>query len=410
MPSYSYTARTFSGQLHTGQLDAADERKLAQALRREGYVLISARPVASAAKKSGRARFQRLFSWLKGVPLAEKMMLTRNLKVMIAGGLSLPRALTILANQTKSKRLQKALSQSAAEITRGKGFAESLMQHPAVFSEFFCSMIRVGEEAGTLEDVLEVLTRHMEREHELRARIKGAMVYPAVILCAMILIGAVMLIVVVPKLAATFEELGVELPLTTRIVIGLGTFLATFWYFIPFLLLAAWVAFRAAVKTSYGKHIADTILLKIPIISPIVKKTYTAYTIRTLGSLIEAGVPIVNGLEVVSGSLTNIHYKRAMAHAAERVKKGAKLAEALKPYEATIYPSLVVQMIAVGEETGETSSMLSRLADFFEEEVGRATKNLSAVIEPALMLVIGAVVGFFAVSMVQPMYSMMQAF
>jgi len=223
----------------------------------------------------------------------------------------------------------------------------------------------------------------------------------------MIGIGVLMLIIVVPKLAEVFSELNVELPFTTRVVIGVGEFLGKFWYFIPFGFLVLIFLLKIFSKTKVGKFIFSTIFLKIPIVSPIVKKINSAHTVRTLSSLIAAGVPIVRSLEIVSGSLGNIYYKKALTEAAEKVKKGAKLAEVLKKYK-DIYPNLVFQMIEVGEETGETSNILKKLAEFYEEEVANATQNLSAVIEPVLMLIIGAVVGFFAISMIQPIYSMMQ--
>ena len=269
-------------------------------------------------------------------------------------------------------------------------------------------MVRVGEESGTLEDVLQVLSRQMEREYELKSKIKGAMIYPAIIICAMLGIGILMLVMVVPQLAETFEELGIELPLTTQIVIGLAAFLTQKWYLAIIILFVLVFLFWRLMKIKSGKKIIDALLLKIPIISPIVRKTNSAYTARTLSSLITAGVPIVKSLEITSGTLGNIYYKSALATAAEKVRKGEKISEALKPYE-NIYPSIVIQMVAVGEETGETSNVLLQLADFFEEEISNATKNLTAVIEPVIMIIIGAAIGFFAVSMIQPMYSMLGA-
>jgi len=224
----------------------------------------------------------------------------------------------------------------------------------------------------------------------------------------MIGIGILMLIVVVPQLALTFKELNIELPPTTRLVIFLGTFMAEKWYLMILIVLGILLLLRVASRTKTGKILIDNITLKIPIISGIVKKTNSAQTTRTLGSLITAGVPIVRSLEIVSGALSNIYFKTAVAAAAEKVKKGEKLFVALSPYQ-NIFPSVVLQMIEVGEETGETSSILAKLADFFEEEVGNATKNLSAVIEPALMLIVGGIVGFFAISMIQPIYSMLGA-
>ena len=404
MPRYFYIAKSLKGEEKTGTAEAKSERELARTLRKSGLVLIR----AELEEKAKKRKLEISLPFFGGVSLTEKMMFTRNLQVMISAGLPLPRALTTLANQAKNKSFKKALLDIREEIVKGRSFSESLAKYPNIFSELFQSMVRVGEEAGTLEEVLKILTAQMERENELRSKIKGAMIYPAVIICAMIGIGILMLIMVVPKLAETFAELNIELPLTTKIVIGLASFLITKWYLVIIILFILIFLFWQAIKTEKGKRIIDKFTLKTPIMAPIVRKTNSAHTVRILSSLITAGVPIVRALEITSGTLGNIYYKSAMIVATEKVRKGEKLSEALKPYE-NIYPSLVIQMLAVGEETGETSSILAKLADFFEEEVTNATKNLVAVIEPVLMIIIGAAVGFFAISMIQPMYSMLGA-
>lgn len=327
---------------------------------------------------------------------------------MIASGLPLPRSLKILSEQTKNQKFKEAIRDVSEQITKGESFSKALSLHPDIFSELFQNMVKVGEEAGTLEEVLKVLTEQMERENEMKSKIIGAMIYPAVIIAAMIGIGILMLIMVVPKLAETFKELNIELPPTTKFVMFLGTFLAEKWYLFILIVIVFLILFRILLRTKFGKNLIDGLVLKLPIVSPIIKKTNSASTTRTLSSLIVAGVPIVRALEIISRTLGNVYFRKAMAEAAEKVKKGGKLFEALKPYQ-NLYPLLVIQMIEIGEETGETSTILSKLADFFEEEVTNTTKNMTAIIEPILMLFIGGVVGFFAISMVQPMYSMLQA-
>lgn len=403
MPEYFYTAKSFKGEAKSGILSAKDKSELARILHQEGYFLISASLEETKIKKR---KLSLSIPFLGGVSLAEKMFFTRNLEVMVGAGISLPRAIIVLNSQSKSKKFKTALLDISEEITRGKNFSDSLKKYPNIFSELFQNMVKVGEETGTLEEALKTLTQQMEKEHELRSKIKGAMIYPAVIICAMIGIGILMLIMVVPNLAKTFEELNIELPLTTKLVISLGTFLAQKWFFAILIVIAFFFLLRLILKTKTGKRAIDKLVLKIPIISSIVKKTNSAYTARSLGSLFSSGVPIARALEVVSRALGNIYFQEAISDAAEKVRKGIKLSEALRPYE-NIYPTIVIQMIEVGEETGETSDILKRLADFFEEEVSNSTKNLSAVIEPVLMLIIGGAVGFFAISMIQPIYSIM---
>jgi type IV pilus assembly protein PilC len=403
MPKYFYTAKSFSGEGRTGILEARDEHQLASILRQEGYILISAN-----LEEAGKKKFEFSLPFFGGVSLTEKAMFTRNLRIMVAAGISLPRSLETLASQSKNKKFRKTLIDITEEITKGKSFSDSLADHSDIFSELFISMVKIGEEAGTLEDVLNVLTNQMERERELRSRIQGAMIYPAVIISAMIGIGVLMLIVVIPKLAQTFQELNVELPPTTRFVIALGNFLAKKWFLVLLIGLFLAVLLRFILKTKTGRKIADFLTLKIPIISPIIRKTNSARTVRTLSSLITSGVPIVRSLEIVSGAVENVYFQETLKEASEKVRKGSKLSEAMRPYQG-LYSPMVIQMIEVGEETGETSTILTKLADFYEEEVANATKNLSSVIEPVLMLLIGAAVGFFAVSMIQPIYSMLGA-
>jgi len=401
MPLYSFFAKSLKGEEKTGTLEAKDLQRLAASLKEQGFILIKAEPKTEKIEKRKIS-----FSFLGGVSLTEKLMFTRNLQVMVASGLSLPKALDILSVQSKNKKFSQAILKIEEEITKGKNFSDSLKEYPHIFSELFQNMIKVGEETGGLANVLKILSLQLERENDLKSKIRGALIYPAVIVFTMIGIGILMLIMVVPKLAQTFKDLGVELPLTTKIIIGLGNFLASNWLLFIILIVAAVFLFLMLIKTKRGKKVVDAVVLKIPVVSPLVKKTNSAYTIRTLSSLIASGVPIIKSLEIVAGTLDNIYYKTAILDASEQVRKGEKLSAALASYK-TIYPTLVLQMMEVGEETGETSNVLAKLADFFEEDIANETKNLASVIEPALMLVIGAAIGFFAISMVQPMYSML---
>jgi len=403
MPQYSFLVRNSKGESYSGTREAKDKHELAKLFHEEGFVLIKADVVGQNKRKK---KFFVSIPFFNRVPLKEKLMFVRNLRVMILAGVSLPRALEVLSNQSKNKRFKKVLLKIKEEIIKGKSFSDSLEIFPDIFSELFCSMIRIGEESGTMADVLKVLSDQIKKEHELKSKIKGAMIYPAVIIFVMIVVGIVMLIMVVPKLANVFNELNITLPFTTRILIFIGNFLAKYWYFLPIGFLVLIFIFRIISQTNSGKLFFDTLVLKIPIINSIIKKNYSANTTRTLSSLIGAGVSVVRSLEIVSNYLNNLHYKKIIIEAAEQVKKGSKLADAFKNREA-YYPALVFQMLEVGEETGETVEVLKKLADFYEEEVTEATKNLSTLIEPFLMIIVGAVVGFFAISMIQPIYSIM---
>ncbi|OHA64188.1 MAG: hypothetical protein A2940_01715 [Candidatus Wildermuthbacteria bacterium RIFCSPLOWO2_01_FULL_48_29] len=405
MPAYFYTAITATGEKVSGSEVAQDERTLANILREKGYLLTTA--TTEQAKKKVLS-FGPFLDRFHPASLTDKLLFTRNLQVMVAAGVPLPKALDILSAQTESKSFRKVLLEIKKEVVEGQSLSDSMGNYPAIFSELFTNMIKVGEESGTLEQVLQQLTLQLERSHELRSKVLGALMYPSVVIAAMLGVGTLMLIVVIPQLAATFRELEVPLPLTTSIVIGLGTFLSKFWYIaFPALFGFLVLAFRLT-KTKVGKRAFDAFILKAPLFGGITQKMNAALMTRTLSSLITSGVPIVRSLEITSKVLGNIYFQDSLEVSAQRVGKGEKLSAALKSY-GHLYPVVVVQMVEVGEETGETGNILAKLAEFYEEGVTQVTKNLTSIIEPILMLIIGATVGFFAISMIQPMYGMLSA-
>ncbi|MCH7828740.1 type II secretion system F family protein [Patescibacteria group bacterium] len=403
MPKYKYTAISKQGEYLTGEEFAKDEHELAGRLRKKGYILTKAD--LRGLKKPG-FQFLGAFSGLFGVPLAEKLMFMRTLKVMVVAGIALPKTLEVLSLQTKSRKLKNALGEIRKRVLQGHQLSDSMSFYPGIFPDLVVNMIRTGEESGTLENVLSQLTLQLEREHDLRSKIQGALVYPAVIIVAMIGIGILMLITVVPNLAATFEELQVPLPASTRAIISFADFFTSFWYLVILFALGGMAVGYLALRTKAGKNLVDTLVLRTPIVGPIVKKVNTAFFARTMSSLIGAGIPMVRALEVTATVLGNTHFRKVLLKGAEEMRKGVKLSEVLSQH-TNLYPIVVVQMVEVGEETGQTAELLAKLADFFEEEVTNITRNLASIIEPVLMLIIGAVVGFFAISMIQPMYSML---
>ncbi|MBI3305336.1 type II secretion system F family protein [Candidatus Parcubacteria bacterium] len=413
MPTFTYEARTLEGQVKTGTYEAASASELARALRAEGYLLVSVKVVAGvdptldAPKRSTKPAVSWLYR-LQRVKLIDKVMLARHLGVMVGAGLSLNRALNILALQTTNPVLRWALGDVAEAVNRGETLADALGKHPKLFNDLFVNMVRVGETAGSLEEVLKLIARQLQKDYDLSSRVRGAMVYPAVILAVMFIVGGVMMVVVVPKLVEVFQDLKVDLPITTRIIIGLSSFLQRYWYIVLTGLVASIVALRWYRRSIAGKRFLDRLWMTLPVIGGMVRKVNVARFARTFGSLVESGVSVVQALNIVSNTLTNHYYRQSLAAAAEAVVKGRPVSEALG-HEQSLYPPLVTQMLSVGEETGATTEILHRLALFYEAEVTRTAKNLSTVIEPALMVVIGAAVGLFAISMIQPMYSLVNS-
>ncbi len=268
-------------------------------------------------------------------------------------------------------------------------------------------MVRVGEKGGTLEEVLKILAQHLKKDHDFKSKVRGAMVYPAVILVTMVGIGILMMVVVMPKITAMFEELKVDLPITTQILIVISKFLSRYFYLAAIIFIVLLAAIIKIARTPKGKQIISLILLHLPFFNKIVKKINCARFARSFCSLMKSGVAIVESLNISAQTVGNFFYSKALVDAGTEVKKGKKLQESLEKHKE-LFPILVDQMIGVGEETGELENIMEKLADFYEEEVTNITNNLTSIIEPILMIILGAIVAFFAISMIQPMYSMMQ--
>jgi type IV pilus assembly protein PilC len=400
---FEFRAKKMDGGEISGEKEAADEYELARELKKDGYILID-------FKKTGEKFLD--FSFLRfgfgGVSLGEKMVFTRNLAVMISAGLPITRALEVLMRQTKGKRFREIISGISSSIKKGRNLSDSLSDYKKVFSTLYVAMVKVGEKSGGLDKALRLVAQQLENDHNLRRKVKGAMVYPVIVIVAMLLIGVLMLIYVVPTLVSTFEELGVELPASTRFVIWLSRVLVDRPFVIIGGFLAVVLVLTLVFRSQKTKKRMSGLVLKLPLFGPLVKKLNSARTTRTLASLISAGVGIVESLAVTATVVQNESYKRILRLAGEEVKKGSSITTPFREAEK-VYPPLVAEMIAVGEETGKLSEMLEKLAEYYEEEVAETTKNMATVIEPLLMILIGIFVGFFAISMFKPMYSMMGA-
>ncbi|KKS16130.1 MAG: Type II secretion system F domain protein [Parcubacteria group bacterium GW2011_GWB1_41_6] len=402
---YSYKAKKLTGQEVSGQYEAHDNIDLARWLRNQDYILVDYKE----KKKKGAFSLFSFVSFLFHVPIAEKMMFSRNLSVMIKAGLSLSRAMDALSRQTKTKKFQTVLKDVSAEIKKGQNLAVSFGRYPKIFPPIFTAMVKAGEKSGQLAEALDLTSSQLGRELFVRKKIKGALMYPLVIVLAMAGIGLMMMIFVVPTLVQTLEELEVELPASTRFIIFISSSFGHAGVFLVIFLAGVFFLFFWLLKTASGRKVLDIILLKMPLMGPLVKKINAARTSRTLSSLLSAGVDIVGALNVTEEVLQNHKFKEVLAKAQKEIQKGASLFSIFEQAE-NLFPPLVKEVVAVGEETGTLSDMFLRLAVFFEEEVSDITKNLTVLVEPLLMVVIGAVVGFFAVSMIQPIYSMVGSF
>jgi len=401
MTTFIYKAKSLNGEIKTGTSEAQSIRELAQTLKGEGLILVR----ADSKIKKERNGFSIPFISGK-VSVGEKMLMARNLSIMVSTGLSLAKGFPILAAQSKSKKMKEALLDIGQEISKGRSLSDSFKKYPSIFSELFQSMIQVGEESGTLEDALNVLSLQLEKEKEMSSKIQKALIYPAILITTMVIVGISLAIFVLPKINSFFANLHAQLPLTTVIILGSGDFFMKYWYVFIILFFILLLTFLVSIKTKAGRLIIDGMLLKIPFVSSFVKKSNSASLIRSLSSLLSSGVPLIRSLEITSGTVGNLYFKQALREASKDIEKGKKLFVSLQPFQ-NIFPYGALDMIEIGEETGRTSTILKKLAEFYEEEVSNAAENLSVIIEPVLIVVIGAAVGVFAVSIIGPLYSVL---
>lgn len=404
MAKYIYTAKSGSGETFGGEMVAADERILAQQLRADGFFVTSIKLIEEENKSVISIK---MLDRLVGISLKEKMMFARNLGVMISSGLTIVKAISNLQVQTQNKRFQKVLQRIYDELQGGKTLSEGLALFPAIFDDLFVNMVRVGEAGGNLEEVLNIVAMQLEREHELKSRVRGAMIYPLVIMTAMVGVAFVMLTYILPKLMSVFEEMDVQLPASTQFVVGLSKFLRQNTILTLVSMAGLVFGIRLFLTTRQGKKFLSFISLHTPVLRNLIVKINCARFARIYSSLLRSGVSVIDALRIVSNTLTNTYYKSSIDIAIEGVQKGQELSSVIEG-NSLIFPPLVSQMIEVGEQTGKTESIMEKLAEFYEEEIFQITKNMSSIIEPFLMIIIGLAVGFFAVSMLQPMYSLME--
>ncbi|NTV44391.1 MAG: type II secretion system F family protein [Candidatus Yonathbacteria bacterium] len=400
---FKYIFINKEGERQKGSAVAADKYELAHRLKSEGGTLVF-------AEEDRGNMFSRLkqFSFFSRVSADERINFAHNLSAMIRAGLSLSRALSIISRQSKNERFKQVIEEVAAHIKEGGDLAGGLAKFPDVFSPLFVSMVHAGEESGGLANALEMVGLQLKKNHELVKKVKGAMIYPSIVLTVMIVVGVVMIIKVVPTLTSTFSEMNVELPTATKVLIFMSNMMQQHLALIIAGTLGLIGFFVVFFRSRQGMVVRDTVLLRTPLISTLVREMNAARTARTLSSLLSSGVDIVEALAITRDVLQNIHFKNVVRDAGEQIQKGVLLSHIFSTDEALrIYPLLFSEMVAVGEETGKLSDMLEEVAGFFEGEVEAATKNMSTIVEPLLMVVVGAAVGFFAMAMISPMYSVM---
>jgi type IV pilus assembly protein PilC len=397
---FKYKIQNKNNEIIQGVIESPDKFSLAREFREKGSIPISIEEFKT------RGLNMSLGNIFGKVSLAEKIMLVNNLSGMLSAGLSIDRALSILQKQSTNPIFRDILHGLQEDINRGNTLSEGMKKFPNIFPGIFVPMIHAGEESGSLPKTLTEIGVTLKKSYDLNRKIKGALTYPTIILCAMILIAIFMMIYVVPTLTKTFKDLNTDLPKSTQFIIWISDTLSQhiFFVFLTMLIVVIGVIFISRIKIV--RRYMDLLVLYIPVIGNIVKEVNTARTARTMSSLLLSGVTISNSLSITEEVLQNVHYKELVHNSISSIEKGTVLSASFKE-NTFLYPVMMGEMVEVGEETGNLSQMLFDIANFYETEVDNKTKDLSTIVEPILMVFIGGAVGFFAVSMITPMYKVM---
>jgi type IV pilus assembly protein PilC len=397
MATFAYSGRTRGGEAVAGERIGDSMEAVAAALRREQIQVTRLTPVAAKAAAAAKIR-------IKGVPAKNLAVFTRQFSVMIDAGLPLVQCLDILGNQEEHKYFQQVILQTRTDVEGGQALADAMKRHPKVFDALYTNMIAAGEAGGILDTILKRLAVYIEKAVKLKQQVQSAMIYPIAVIVIAALVVGVILWKVIPTFASLFAGLGAELPLPTRIVIALSNNLVRFMPFIVIFGVAASYAIKRYYATEGGRRVIDGGLLKVPILGPILRKIAVARFCRTLATLMASGVPILDGLDITAKTAGNAIIEDAIQATRKSIERGETISGPLK--ETSVFPSMVVQMIGVGEATGALDTMLAKIADFYEEEVDTAVAGMLTLLEPVMIAFLGGVVGGIVIAMYMPIFGL----
>jgi type IV pilus assembly protein PilC len=400
MPSFKYRARLPDGRIQAGMIETDTMNAAQLALEDRGMEVLLIEPTKNVQVVS-RGLFNSIFN---RVTPRDLVVVSRTLSVMVSASVPLTNALSDISRQMKNPRMKAVLVDVAREVEGGARLSDALERHADIFSGFYINMVRSGESSGHLDQVLEYLADQQEKDYDLTAKIRGAMIYPAFILGAMVVVGFVMMSFVVPKLVAVLTEANVDLPLSTRILITVSDFFASYWWLIILLSIVAGIAIRVFIKTPAGKFTRDALLLRLPVFGKLFQSVYVVQFSRSLATLVKGGVDTVTALDVVSGVMGNEVWRRLVKETIREVNDGNSITTALE--RSRYVPAMMIQMLAVGESTGRTSDILIRLSSFFSREVDNVVANLVALIEPIVLIVLGIGVGALVSAILLPLYQL----
>jgi len=400
MAIFTYKGKDPTGVEHIGEIESADVRTAASVLRKRGLIVISVNPKNANIGNTFDSIFNR-------VSFSDLVTTTRQLATMIGAGLVLSEAVDILVEQEDNKKLKKALEEISDGIKGGLTLAQALNRHSDIFPPLYVNLVKSGESSGKLDTVLLKMADNLEKEREFRARIRGALIYPVVVILMMVAVMTLMITFVIPRLTSLYKEATIDLPLPTKILIGISDLFINFWWAILLTLVATIYGLRRWGKTNEGRIIMDKFFLKFPIVGNIITNvTLTNFT-RTFGLLISAGIPLLEAISIVADVTSNSIFKRSLNDAYKGVERGLSFSSLLP---SPLYPRIVGQMVKVGEETGKVDEIFFKLSDYFESEADHMVKNLTVAIEPIILIILGIGVGFLVISIILPIYKLTTSF
>jgi len=403
MRKFRYEAKDTQGKRLIGKVEATDDQTAARLLKQRQLVIIKLQEEKPSAFSFLAAKIHR------GVSTKELANFTRQLSTMVTAGLPLTEALQTLQAQG-SLALSQVTSQVLVDVEAGKSLADAMEKHPQVFSRVYVALIRAGETAGALDNILKRLAENTEKQREFQSKIKGALIYPAIIVCGMVVVGAVMMLFVIPRLTSFYQEFGAELPIATQILINISSFSVKFWWVLLFILaLTVMLYHRVFRRIVAWQFYFDNLLFRLPIIGPLRKQVILAEFSRTLGLLIGSGIPIIEALNIVAEAVGSLNLEKDIKAAARQVEKGFPLAYALSS-RSDLFTETLPRMLATGEQTGKVDEVLLCLSTYFESESEQSIKGLTAAVEPLIMIILGVGVGFLVIAIILPIYKLTSQF
>ena len=399
MPTFAYKAKESGGAVIEGSIEAAEQREATDKLRAQRLVVLEIGPKG--------ANLGDILAKLKGKPRVtskDLVLFSRQLSTLVSAGVPIVQGLSILESQADNPTFKEVLTGVRTDIEGGLSISDALKKHPNAFGDLYTAMIKAGELGGILDAILERLSAYLESSEALKAKVKSAMMYPMIVLTICAAVTVFLLTFVIPTFKEIFESFGAELPMPTQVLINISDTLRSFWYLIPAIPTGIFYGGKRFYATPAGKFMLDGKLLNLPVFGILLKKVAVAKFTRTLGTLIKSGVPILQALETVGATAGNVVIEGAIMKTRESIREGGRLADPLKA--SNLFPPMVTQMIKVGEETGSLDTMLSKIADFYDQEVDTAVKGLTSMIEPIVIVIMGIVIGSIVIAMFMPMFGL----